>query len=68
MAKQDDVRDWILARFSLKTARNKGGLSPVLIRGGSRGAKFEDHELDAALKSLRDDGTLAFTGGLWWKR
>ena len=66
--RDEKAREWILGRFRLKTAQTKGGLSPTMVRGASSACPVEPHELDAALSALRDEGVLAFSGGLWWKR
>jgi hypothetical protein len=63
----DEIDRLVLARFSLKTAATKGGLSPAVIRGGPL-KKLAAYDVDAALTRLRKDGTLAFSAGLWWKR
>jgi hypothetical protein len=66
----DEIEKHILDRFSLKTAKTKGGLSATMIRGAARGPLRDvpPHEIDAALIRLRKSGVLAYTQGLWWKR
>jgi hypothetical protein len=63
----DEMEQKILARFNLTTARTRGGLSAKVICGGSR-CRDDVVQMDRVLKRLRENGTLAFTGGLWWKR
>ena len=63
----EEIEREILARFSLKTARTKGGLSPAVIRGGKL-KKSAPHDVDRVLTQMRKGGALAFSGGLWWRR
>lgn len=67
MMTDDEISHEILARFSLKTAVTKGGLSPAMIRGGKL-KKQSANDVDRVLTLMRKTGLLAFSGGLWWRR
>jgi hypothetical protein len=62
------AREFTLKRFALASAQRRGGVSSAQIFGIAGTRKFAQVELEAALKELRDEGVLAFTSGLWWKR
>lgn len=62
------AREFILKRFALASAQRRGGVSPAQMFGALGTKKFSLGELEAALKELRNEGVLAFTSGLWWKR
>jgi hypothetical protein len=62
------AREFILKRFALASAQRRGGVSSALIFGSAGTKKFSITELEAALVALRNEGVLAYTGGLWWRR